>query len=181
MRNLKVDAIILKRSNVGEADRILTVFTRQFGKMSIKASGVRKIASKRASHIELLNRVHMGLYKGHGMHVLTEAISIESFPSIKEDLTKVGFAYHICELIDGLCPEGQENEEIFTLLLDLLSKLAVEKDMLDVIHEFEIELLTILGYYSHGTYDLSGAKASYFIESILERRLKSRQILQKLL
>jgi len=107
MRNLKVDGIILKRKNVGEADRILTVFTKQFGKLSIKAAGVRKIASRRASHIELLNLVQMGLYKGQGMHVLTEAVSTESFSSIKADLTKVGFAYHICELVDGLCPEGQ--------------------------------------------------------------------------
>lgn len=181
MRNTTVDAIILKRRNVGEADRILTVFSRQLGKMSVKAVGVRKIASKRASHIELLNVARLGVYKGQGMHVLTEAVSVESFGAIKEDLSKVGFAYHICELVDGLCPELQENEAIFTLLLEMLTKLSQQEDIMPIIHEFEIELLTLLGYYSHGTHDLTGSKASYFIESILERRLKSRQILQKLM
>src|SRR6185312_12554258 len=116
MRTHTVQAIILKRRNIGEADRILTVFTREQGKLQIKAKGVRKIASKRASHIEPLNKTSLTIYRGSGMPVLTEATSTEQFSDIKTDLSKVGFAYHICELIDGLCPENQENEAIFTLL-----------------------------------------------------------------
>lgn len=180
MRNFKVDGIILKRRNIGEADRILTVFTKQFGKISIKAAGVRKIASRRASHIELLNIVSMGLYKGQGMHVLTEAVSQENFLPIKEDLTKVGFAYHICELVDGLCPEGQESEAIFDLLRNMLQKLSTEENIAVIIHEFEVQLLTLLGYWpvSQSSTNLNTA---FLIENILERKLKSRQILSKLL
>ncbi len=181
MRNFKVDGIILKRRNFGEADRYLTVFTKQFGKIQIKATGVRKIASRRASHIELLNLVNMSLYKGTGATILLEAVSKETFSSIKEDLTKVGLAYHICELIDGLCPENQESEEIFSLLTDMLYQLGEKEDIIPVIHQFEVDLLSLLGYWSKGTHDLTGAKASYFIESILERRLKSRQVLLQLM
>src|SRR5579883_1179536 len=115
MKTFVVEGVVLKRRNVGEADRILTIFTRTHGKLTVKAVGVRKIASKRSSHIELLNRVSIGLYKGKGMPVVTEATAIESFPQIKEDLTKIGFAYHLCELVDGLCPEGQENSTVFAL------------------------------------------------------------------
>jgi len=61
----------------------------------------------------------------------------------------------------------------------MFERLGSEEEIAPVIHEFEIELLTLLGYYSSGTHDLRGAKASYFIESILERKLKSRQILAK--
>lgn len=180
MRNVKVEGIILKRRNIGEADRILTVFTKELGKIAIKAVGVRKIASHRAPHIELLNVVKLGLYKGKGMPVLTEAESSESFSPIKEDLTKVGFAYHICELIDGLCPENQENEAIFVLLMDMLRSLSHEDQIAPIIHDFEVQLLQLLGFWpvSQSGKDLNTA---FLIESILERKLKSRQILPKLL
>ncbi|HET9947076.1 MAG TPA: DNA repair protein RecO [Patescibacteria group bacterium] len=178
MRNFRVEAIVLKRKNIGEADRILTVFTREFGKLQLKAKGVRKLTSKRSSHIEPLNTTVLSYYKGQGMPVLLEAVSLQNFNGIKSDLTKVGFAYHICELIDGLCPENQESEEIFSLIQKVLEEIEKKEVVLaSLIHTFEVELLTLLGYYSTGTYDLSGAKASYFIESILERKLKTRQIL----
>lgn len=181
MRYIKLDGIILKRKSIGEADRILTIFSRQFGKMQIKAKGVRKISSKRASHIEPLNTTVMTIYKGQGVPVLLEVQAGEQFSSLKEDLKKLAFAYHICELIDGLCPENQENEKVFELLCETFNKLSIEKDAASLIHGFEIELLSLLGYWSQGSIDLTGAKASYFIESILERKLKTRQLLPRLL
>ncbi len=180
MRTFTVQGIILKRKNIGEADRILTVFTREMGKMQVKAKGVRKVASKRASHIEPLNKTTLTVYKGSGMPLLTEAVAIKQFNEIKTDLHKVGLAYHICELVDGLCPENQENEAIFALLEQMLEKLTEDENPSVQIHTFEVQLLTLLGYYSEGTHDLRGAKASYYIENILERKLKSRQILQRL-
>ena len=79
-----------------------------------------------------------------------------------------------------MCPQNQENENIFDLLYAVLQNLAKEKQNPANIHAFEVELLTLLGYYSEGTHDLKGSKASYFIESILERKLKSRQIIPHL-
>ncbi|MGH7246436.1 MAG: DNA repair protein RecO, partial [Candidatus Levyibacteriota bacterium] len=70
MKHFKVEGIIIKRRNMGEADRVLTILTKDQGKMTIKAKGVRKIASKRASHIEPLNKVTMSIYKKTHMPVL---------------------------------------------------------------------------------------------------------------
>lgn len=180
MRYSKIDGIVLKRRSIGEADRLLTIFTRQHGKIQVKAAGVRKISSKRASHIEPLNRISCTVYKGQGTPVLTEATSTESFSALKENLTHVGFAYHVCELVDSLCPENQENSYVFDLLETLLKNMCEEENAGRLIHAFEVELLKALGYYSEGSVDLTGAKASYFIESILERKLKTRQILPQL-
>jgi len=180
MRTYKTTGVILKRRNVGEADRILTIFTRDQGKIQVKAKGVRKITSKRASHIEPLNITVVTLYKGEGMHVLTEVDSLNTYPSIKNSLSRVGMAYHICELIDSLCPEGQEQAEIFDLLCQILTDLATKKQIGKSIHAFEVKLLTLLGFTTQ-THDLAGARASFFIESILERKLKSRQIIPQLL
>lgn len=180
MRTFKTTGIVIKRKNIGEADRILTVYTRDQGKLQIKAKGVRKITSKRSSHIEPLNIAVLTLYKGEGIHILLEVDTINSHSAIKSNLSKVGMAYHICELIDGLCPEGQEQPEIYELLVQMLYDLGHKKEVGKAIHLFEMQLLTLLGYTT-STHDLVGAKASYFIESILERKLKSRQIIPQLL
>lgn len=180
MRHIKTEGIVLKRKNIGEADRILTVFTRHLGKIQVKAKGVRKISSKRASHIEPLNSTIMTIYKGQGMPVLLEVQAQEQFGQVKTDLQKLGLAYHLCELVDGLCPENQENQQVFELLLETFSKLGTDCKSIPLIHGFEVELLTLLGYWSEGSIDLTGSKASYYIESILERKLKTRQILPRL-
>lgn len=124
MRSVKTEGIIIKRRNLGEADRLITVITPYEGKLTIKAAGVRKITSRRSAHIELLNHATMSLYKGTGMHVLTEVKMLDDHSKIKADFTKVGLAYHLCELVDGLCPENQENGNVFHLLKNTLKLLA---------------------------------------------------------
>jgi DNA repair protein RecO (recombination protein O) len=192
MRYIKTEAIVIKRRNYNEADRLLTVFTKDHGKMQIKAKGVRRITSKRSSHIELLNHSRLSLYKAHSVPVLTEIETLEQFDEIKNDLYKVGFAYHVCELIDGLCPENQENTLVFDLLSSTLHRLSrcysdigtdddpmQQETLLEVVHGFEVELLTLLGYWNNTT-TTSNIGTHNFIESILERRLRSKKIFSKM-
>lgn len=182
MRSFKTEGIVIKRRDFNEADRIITVYTKDMGKISMKATGVRRITSRRASHVELLNYTRVSLYKAHQMPVLVEALTLNSFIQIKNDLQKTGFAYHICELIDGLCPEGQDQPEIFMTLKGILNELSVVQgpEILFKVHDFEVRLLTLLGFW-HKTPDASVSLDTHqFIESILERRLKSRRIFEKL-
>lgn len=178
MRSFTTEGIIIKRRNFGEADRILTVFTKRNGKIKVKASGVRKINSRRSSHVELLNHSMLTLYMGRAMPILTEAQTVEDFSEVKEDLGKVGFAYHICELLDGLCPENQENNNIFSLLKNSLTHLTTNEGK-TFINEFERELLSILGFYSKTQFN-PNFNTQNFIENILERRLKSKQFISRL-
>jgi DNA repair protein RecO (recombination protein O) len=175
MRAYKTEGIVIKRRNFGEADRLLTVFSKTNGKIQIKATGVRKINSRRAPHIELLNDSLFTLYKGRSMPVLTEVDNINNFKEIKSDLAKVGLAYHICELVDGLCAENQENTEIFFLLQKTLQKLSGNEDTGKVVREFEIEILKALGFYN--SFVPADFNTTFFIEQILERKLKSKQII----
>lgn len=176
MRSFKTEGIVIKRRDVGEADRIVTVFTKKYGKIQISAKGVRRITSRRSSHVELLNLSLLTLYKGKSLPILTEAEVLEDFSSIKENLIKVGFAYHICELIDGLCAENQENSKVYYLLREVLSRLSKGDDIAITIHNFEIELLSYLGFYSRHRMD-SRFDTHSFIELILERKLRSKKIL----
>lgn len=179
MRSFKTEGIVIKRSNYSEADRIVTIFSKRQGKIKIKASGVRRITSRRSPHIELLNYANFNLYQGRSMATLTEVESIETFSNLKKDLKKIGLAYHICELIDSLCAENQENTEIFTLLETSLKRLSKEEDSDLVIYEFELELLKLLGFYKHSE-SLLKINTQGLIEQILERRLKTKQILPQL-
>lgn len=178
MRHIRTDGIIVKRRNSGEADRILTVFTRALGKVSVKAVGVRKITSKRSSHIELLNSVSMTLYQGRAFPVLMEVQTTNTFPVIKSDLQRIGFAYHICELIDGLCPEHQENDALFSLLEKTLVRLGNDEDPTALVRDFEVSLLSQLGFYDRDTL-LNLTDTSRIIESVMERKLKTKQLLHR--
>jgi hypothetical protein len=209
MRSFKIEGIIIRRRNYKDADRMLTVFTKESGKIQIKAAGVRRITSRRSSHIELLNHSILNLYKGNGIPILTEAQTVQDFSSIKNNLIKVGYAYHLCELIDGLCPEDQENEKVFFLLRNTLIQLSqydniseedytlgtfglglsdkskdkaisVKNYISSAIHTFEIELLSALGYWSKVEMLSPNFNTYDYIETILERRLKSKKIFAKL-
>lgn len=216
MRHVKTEAIIIKRRNYRDADRILTLFTKDYGKLHVRAAGVRKITSRRSAHIELLNHSILSLYKAHAFPVLTEAQTIDNYSEMKKDLHKVGHAYYICELIDGLCPENQELRQVFGLLQETLNKLnsgsfspsslsagrqdsplkreeilpttlakanGRENDFgegLKVVHNFEIELLFLLGYWNKTNTFSYQFDVDRFIEGIIERKIKSKNMFTKL-
>jgi DNA repair protein RecO (recombination protein O) len=175
VKSFTTEGIIIKRRNFGEADRFLTVLTKRHGKISVKAVGVRRIISRRSAHVELLNHATLTLHKGKAVPILTEAVTLSSFPAIKEDLTKIGFAYHLCELIDGLCPENQELSDVFDLFCSALGQLEKEEEIAPVIYDFEIQLLTSLGFYPRDKN--LGMDTTQLIEDILERRLRTRSLL----
>lgn len=180
MRNSKVEGVIIKRRNSGEADRILTVFTKTQGKIRVMAKGVRRITSKRSPHIELLNYSLLTLYTGKGMPFVTETETIEDHAFIKQDLFLIGASFHICELMDGLCAENQEHPLLFSLLLQTLTAIAKGENVKEIMHTFENTMLSQLGFSSRipllRTIDTHAA-----IEDILERKLKTTQLLSHFL
>lgn len=147
MRGLKVEGVILKRRNLGEADRILTVFSLQKGKISVLAKGVRRITSRRAGNVELLNRVSMYLHQAKTFLILTEASSLETFQKIKGNLTLSTAAFHILELVDKITAENQENRVLYEHLVQVLKRLD-ENPRQILIRAFEAKILSNLGFIS---------------------------------
>ncbi|MBI3103813.1 DNA repair protein RecO [Candidatus Daviesbacteria bacterium] len=159
MRGLKVEGIIVKRRNLGEADRILTVFTLRKGKISVLAKGVRRITSRRSGNVELLNRSLMYLHQGKGMPILTEATTLDTYAELKMDLTLSTYAYHLIELVDKLTaenilslkdyftPQNQENRILYEHLKEVLKRL-VKNPRQIFIRAFEAKILSNLGFLS---------------------------------
>lgn len=204
------EGIIIKRSNFGEADRILTVVTPFKGKIKIVAKGVRKITSRRGGNVELLNKVKLHIYQGKGMPILTEAESIETFSNIKNDLTFSTYGSHIVELAERFLPEDQPNPQAFNLLATALHLLETNPRQI-FIRAYEIKLLTTLGYWGvkeigvigeirdileklqkNSWEEIEQMKINknqalelerilrYYIENILESSLKSIKIMDKI-
>ncbi len=122
----------------------MTVLTEKLGKISITARGVRKITSRRAGNVEILNYVRLGLFKGKG-YTLTEAEAIATFPKIKDNLTLSTTAFHVIELADRLTVEEQVNPQLFDLVLATLKILEKNPRQL-FIRAYEIKLLRLLGF-----------------------------------
>lgn len=140
------EGIIVRRSNFGEADRILTIITPYKGKIKVVAKGVRRITSRRGGNVELLNKVRLHIFQNKGMPILTEAESIETFPKIKNDLTFSTYGSHIVELAERFLPEDQPNPSAFNLLATVLHLLETNPRQI-FIRAYEIKLLTTLGYW----------------------------------
>lgn len=147
MRGFKTEGIILKRRDFGEADRILTVFSLHRGKISVLAKGVRRITSRRAGNVELLNRVQIFLHPGKNFFILTEAESMDTYQKLKEDLTLSTYAYHIIELVDKLTAENQENRILYGYLLEVLRRFSKNPRQI-LVRAFEAKILSNLGFIS---------------------------------
>lgn len=147
MQGFKTEGIVLRRRNFGEADRILTIFSLHKGKISVMAKGVRKITSRRAGNIELLNRVQMYLHQGKTFLILTEASSLDTYAKIKADLALSTYAYHIIELLDKLTAENQVDPVLYKYIIEVLARLNDTPRQI-YIRAFEVKILSHLGFFS---------------------------------
>jgi DNA repair protein RecO (recombination protein O) len=146
IRLYRIEAIVLKRRDFGEADRILTLYTPDRGKTSAIAKGVRRIASRKSGHVELFTHTGLLLAQGRSLDVVTQAETIQPFQALREDLIRTTYAYHIAELVDRLTAEDVASPATFDLLRDALAALAEAPDPSLVARYFELRLLGLLGY-----------------------------------
>src|SRR3990170_8613190 len=98
-RLYKTEAIVLRQRKLGEADRILTLYTPALGKLDAKAKGVRKTTSRMAGHLQPLTRCVLQLAQGHASDVITGCDTLESFQGIRDDLERLSRALYVCELV----------------------------------------------------------------------------------
>lgn len=160
------EAIILKRSDLGEADRIVTLFTPYKGKFHAIAKGARRPVSKLAGHLELLNRSQLQLALGRNLDIITQAEVRENFLRLRVELWHMTCGFYLAELVDRFVEERVPHADIYALLLQTLryldadaSALSQERSRLSetagafahgktslLLRYFELHLLTAVGY-----------------------------------
>jgi len=154
VESFKTEAIILKRTNFGEADRYVSLFTRSKGKIAGVAKGIRKISSRRAAHLEMLNHSKLHLTLRRNIYYIDGAESISSYRELREDIAKIHLAYQCCELIEKLSPEGMPNVQVYDVLLLALNHINNLTDKVTIsysdriIERFFSRVLMEYGYIS---------------------------------
>ena len=166
-----VEGVVLSRKNYHEADKVVTLFTKELGIIRAVAKGVRKIKSRRAPHLEVFTRCLVTLYEGSTLPSITEVSSLANYDAIRSDLSKVSYAYFYCELILLLLADGQEHADVYFLLVNALDALSSETGAVQS-RIFVLELLWTLGFLPRSEH-LSGTKLQAFVESVAERRMKT--------
>lgn len=160
------EAIVLKRSDLGEADRIITLFTPYKGKFHAIAKGARRPVSKLAGHVELLTRSQLQVAVGRNLDIITQAEMRENFLHLRLDLWHMTCGFYLAELVDRFLEERVPHADIYTLLLQTLRYLDADASALAqhraregegaelqsggktplLLRYFEMHLLSAVGY-----------------------------------
>jgi len=145
-RVYQTEAIIIKRIKLGEADRILTLYTPGLGKLKAVAKGTRRPKSKLGGHVELLTHSMLMLARGRNLDIITQAQTIDNFLPLKDDLEHISHGLYISELVDSFTADHIENRRLFDLLLDTLHQLSQARDGDLILRYFELHFLDHIGY-----------------------------------
>lgn len=146
----KARGIVLKSIKLGEADKIVSIYSPTRGKIRAVAKGVRKTKSKFGSRLEPFTHVDMLLYEGRDLDIVTQAEIISSFKEIRSDLDKLKYGSVMLELTEKVGQEGQESEDVFGCLLAGLKALKAATGRLPLLlGVFELKLMSAAGFHPH--------------------------------
>lgn len=164
-RSYSTEAIVLKRTDMGEADRILTLFTPGKGKFHAIAKGTRRPISKLAGHLELLSRSQLQMALGRNLDIVTQAEGRENFLHLRSELWHMTCGFYLAELVDRFIEEHTQHLDVYTLLLETLRTLDADALQLQqrrangreltgqdyalpnlLMRYFELQLLSAVGY-----------------------------------
>lgn len=144
----KAEGIILRRIKYSETSLIVTLYTREYGKISLIAKGARNPKSKFVGSLEPATYVSLIYYhkEGRDLQMLSEVDSVRSNSSIISSIRKVAVAFAIVNLIDSVVSESESNEAVFDLLNNSLLALKNSETDLPILWYFEINLLRLIGF-----------------------------------
>jgi DNA repair protein RecO (recombination protein O) len=167
------EGIVLARRNFGEADRILVIYTKNFGKVSLLAKGIRRPKSRKRGHVEVFNNIKFQAVAGRGLDIMTEAEVIEDFSEVRKSLRKISLAYYLMEVVGRITHEGEEKTGVYCLLLTSLQKLKSAKMLKKLRLDFITDLLITLGYWP---IDKPLYSPDEKLEEVIERQIYSERV-----
>jgi DNA repair protein RecO (recombination protein O) len=148
------EAVILRRIDFGEADRILTLFTPTYGKLRAVAKGVRRTTSRLAGHLEPFTRTQLLLATGRDLDIVTQAEAKERLDALRQDVWHATGAWYAAELVDRFLEDADPHPRLYTLFVETLRRLeegarvgeSAEAQSWLALRYFELRLLDELGF-----------------------------------
>lgn len=140
----RTEAYVLKKTDLREADQLFAIYTKDYGKIDVLGRAIRKITSKLRSGVELFYFSEIEFIQGKAYKTLTDAILIDKFKNIRNDLEKTRIACQMIDLVDGLIKGQESDKRIWRLLNESFERLGLSTDL--IYYYFFWNLLSILGY-----------------------------------
>lgn len=145
-RVFRTEAVVLRRHDLGEADRLVSVYTPEHGKLRLVAKGVRRPRSRKAGHLEPLTHTSLMIARGRELDIITQAEAIETFPMLQNDLARLAQATYAVELVDRFTLGEGDSRLLYRLLVETLGRLNQGREPFGVMRFFELQLLQTAGY-----------------------------------
>lgn len=145
-RVYQTEAVVLRRYDLGETDRVLTLLSPDRGKLRAVAKGVRRPGSRKAGHLEPFTRVRLVLAKGRELDIITQAEAQDLYPRLRQDLVRLGQAAYAVELMDRFTVEEGEAGPQYRLLVETLERLEAGAAAEPLLRHYELRLLEMVGY-----------------------------------
>lgn len=170
---LKTQGIVLKKIELLNLDNLITIFTKDLGKIVVLAKGIKKLNSRRAPHIQTGNLIDLMLYNKNDRYYLQESSIISGFSKLKKDSKKISMIYYFFLIIDKFLPENSSEEDIYKITLNFLINLSKTKETENKLIENSLNrVFNKLGYFRdrknleelHSIVeDLLGEKIRFFV------------------
>jgi DNA repair protein RecO (recombination protein O) len=178
-----VTALILKRTNVGETDRLLTIFSKTHGKKRVLAKGVRTITSRRGPHLDALSEVKLTLHQGKTWDTVTEADTIFSGRLVYTSWMRMRAAYMTADILDHVVASDDPHPVVYDLASKTFQTIGhgdeqrLEENML----YFCNKILFLLGFLTEEKFFLRLSDAIAHIERMSERKIRTAKFFSNLL
>ncbi|MEH6939488.1 DNA repair protein RecO [Bacillus sp. JJ664] len=143
----RVEGIVLRANPYGESNVIITLLTRELGKIGVVARGAKKTNSRLASVTQLFTYGSYLIQKGSGLGTLSQGELIDSFRDLREDLIATSYASIIVELTDKAVEEKKNNPYLFELILQLLQRMNDGADAEALTYLYMTKMIPVLGYH----------------------------------
>lgn len=167
----KLHAVVVSSKNYGEADKIVTLFSKERGKVIALAKGVRKLTSKKRSSLLVFSHIQCEFVETKGMGIIREARLINSFDHVRTDLKRVSVGYFLCEVVKKMTVENVSQENVFDLFTESLFHLNEGGHTKYIKNEFTKNILELSGFAIH-----EGEDPNIALAAVLERELGSVRV-----
>jgi len=171
-RSLSCEALVIKYKNLNEADRLITIFCQEKGKILVIAKGLRKLKSSKRAYLEPGNLVKIQLIIGQSLPILTQATLISDLSCLREKLSQIRSLQQILEVIDKLFVEEELELDLYQLVIATRDLLLQKQSLGQIKHNLGL-IVQQLGYLPQK----QGSLLDY-ISQITDRPMNSFEFLK---
>lgn len=167
-RILKTEALVLRKRSLMGKDNLITLFTKELGKINVFGKGIKKITSRRLPHVQTANLINVVVSQKDDRFYLQETTLISAFSQIKKDNKKIQSLYFLFFILERLLPENQKEDEVYRNTISYLVRSSRNDELNEQLLDKSInKILKLLGYLKEKK---SLEEVAYLVEEIIHEK-----------